>query len=188
MKIKLIPPSSITNEDIEEFKSKISSIPTKHIITANDVDIDKRIIFVNGYVLVNPTIIKNSNNTVLYYEKDSTKLNKIRKTVRFTSIVVDTDNLGHVEFYQTNEKPKWDSFNHFMEDVGLIECVSVQRAIDAINGIDITHPLRAYNEAVTAKKTPGRNERVMIQSPEGETLFLKYKNAESYINIGYSLL
>jgi hypothetical protein len=75
-----------------------------------------------------------------------------------------------------------------MEDAGLLEAVLVQRAIDAIDGIDITDKSRAYTETVQSKKEPSRNERVMLQSSAGETVFIKYKKAEEYIKMGYRLL
>ena len=75
-----------------------------------------------------------------------------------------------------------------MEDAGLLEAVLVQRAIDAIDGIDITDKSRAYTETVQSKKEPSRNERVILQSSSGETVFVKYKKAEEYIKMGYQLL
>ena len=63
-----------------------------------------------------------------------------------------------------------------------------QRLIDSIDGIDVTHPTRRYTTQITAKKTPGRNERVMLQSPEGGMEFVKYKNAQSFLTKGYKLV
>ena len=60
--------------------------------------------------------------------------------------------------------------------------------IDSIDGIDVTSPLRRYNPQVTANKTPGRNERVMLQGPNGEMQFVKYKNAQPLLNQGYQLV
>ena len=69
-----------------------------------------------------------------------------------------------------------------------MECVLIQRAIDAINGIDVTHPSRQYSETVTKDKTPGRNERVMLQGPAGEMEFVKTKKVESYLQKGWNLI
>jgi hypothetical protein len=41
---------------------------------------------------------------------------------------------------------------------------------------------------VKAPRKIGRNERVMIQSPEGESMFIKYKNARPYLDKGYIML
>ena len=64
----------------------------------------------------------------------------------------------------------------------------VQRAIDAINGIDITHPSRQYSETVIKYKQPGRNERVMLQGPNGEMEFVKSKKVDSYLQKGWQLI
>jgi hypothetical protein len=192
MKVKLINPSPILNDDIELYKDRTSKLKGV-VFTSNDIGLDKRIVSVrligeDDLVLVNPVIVDKSDNLLVYFEKDSNKVNKVRKTIRYPYLIVDTDNLGRVEFKATNETNKWESLNHLMEDAGLLEAVLVQRAIDAIDGIDITDKSRAYTETVQSKKEPSRNERVILQSSSGETVFVKYKKAEEYIKMGYRLL
>jgi peptide deformylase len=192
MKVKLINPSPILNDDIELYKDRTSKLKGV-VFTSNDIGLDKRIVSVrligeDDLVLVNPVIVEKPDNLLVYFEKDSNKANKVRKTIRYPYLIVDTDNLGRVEFKATNENNKWESLNHLMEDAGLLEAVLVQRAIDAIDGIDITDKSRAYTETVQSKKEPSRNERVMLQSSAGETVFVKYKKAEEYIKMGYRLL
>jgi hypothetical protein len=192
MKVKLINPSPILNDDIEFYKDRTSKLKGV-VFTSNDIGLDKRIVSVrligeDDLVLVNPVIVEKPDNLLVYFEKDSNKANKVRKTIRYPYLIVDTDNLGRVEFKATNETNKWESLNHLMEDAGLLEAVLVQRAIDAIDGIDITDKSRAYTETVQSKKEPSRNERVMLQSSAGETVFVKYKKAEEYIKMGYRLL
>jgi peptide deformylase len=192
MKVKLINPSPILNDDIELYKDRTSKLKGV-VFTSNDIGLDKRIVSVrligeDDLVLVNPVIVEKPDNLLVYFEKDSNKANKVRKTIRYPYLIVDTDNLGRVEFKATNENNKWENINHLMEDAGLLEAVLVQRAIDAIDGIDITDKSRAYTETVQSKKEPSRNERVMLQSSTGETVFVKYKKAEEYIKMGYRLL
>jgi peptide deformylase len=192
MKVKLINSSPILNDDIELYKDRTSKLKGV-VFTSNDIGLDKRIVSVrligeDDLVLVNPVIVEKSDNLLVYFEKDSNKANKVRKTIRYPYLIVDTDNLGRVEFKATNETNKWENINHLMEDAGLLEAVLVQRAIDAIDGIDITDKSRAYTETVQSKKEPSRNERVMLQSSTGETVFVKYKKAEEYIKMGYRLL
>ena len=112
------------------------------MFTAADVDMDKRIITIrlgsieDELTLVNPVIEKTSDQPLVYFEKDTTK-NKVRKTIRFPYVIVETDNLGKVEFKaETNE---WKTSDEFFGDKGLLEAVLVQRLIDAINGIDINN-------------------------------------------------
>jgi hypothetical protein len=192
MKVKLINPSPILNDDIELYKDRTSKLKGV-VFTSNDIGLDKRIVSVrligdDDLVLVNPVIVEKSDNLLVYFEKDSNKANKVRKTIRYPYLIVDSDNLGRVEFKATNETNKWESLNHLMEDAGLLEAVLVQRAIDAIDGIDITHPTRQYSETITKDKEPGRNERVMLQGPAGEMEFVKSKKVDSYLQKGWNLI
>ena len=191
MKVQKINESSITDKDISNYKQAISKLEG-FMFTAADVNIDKRIITIrlgnvdDELTLVNPKVIKNSDSPVVYYEKDTYKQNKVRKTIRSTYLLIDTDNLGQVEFKA--EKTEWKNSDEFFGDVGLVECVLVQRAIDAIDGIDITHPTRQYSETITKDKEPGRNEKVMLQGPEGEMEFVKSKKVDSYLQKGWNLI
>ena len=190
MKVKRIEFTSVTTDELNQYKEKISKL-SGIAFSALDVNMDKRIITIrfggeyDELTLVNPKVTETSKEMVVYFEKDSNK-NKVRKTARHTWFKVDTDNLGIVEFAST--KQSWENEKEFMEDMGLFECVLAQRLIDSIDGIDITSPLRHYNPQITKKETPGRNEKVMLQSPDGEMEFVKYKFAESYIKKGYKLL
>jgi hypothetical protein len=193
MIIKKINPSTITADDIELYKSKISKLKGE-VFNSNDIGMDKRIVSVrvigdDELILVNPEIVDVFDKMILYYEVDTRKSNKLRKTIRHRKIHVQTDNLGIVEFKPTNEKDVWESLNDLMNDVGLKESVAVQRAIDAINGIDITNKERAYTQTiVNSPYKYKRNDKVMMKSLEGETVFVKYKNATSYIEEGYQIL
>ena len=191
MKVQKINESAITKDDIELYKSAISKLEG-FVFNASDVDMDKRIITIrlgnveDELTLVNPKVVKYSENPLVYFEKDTHKSNKVRKTIRVPYLIIDTDNLGQVEFKA--EKTDWKNSDEFFGDVGLVECVLVQRAIDAINGIDITHPTRQYSETITKDKGPGRNERVMLQGPNGEMEFVKSKKVDSYLQKGWNII
>jgi hypothetical protein len=193
MKVQKINESSITDKDISNYKEAISKLEG-FMFTAADVNIDKRIITIrlgnvdDELTLVNPKVIKNSDSPVVYYEKDTYKQNKVRKTIRSTYLLIDTDNLGQVEFKATNDKMDWKNADEFFGDVGLMECVLVQRLIDAMEGIDITHPNRQYSETIIKDKQTGRNERVMLQGPAGEMEFVKSKKVNSYLEKGWNLI
>jgi hypothetical protein len=193
MKVQKINESSITDKDISNYKEAISKLEG-FMFTAADVNIDKRIITIrlgnvdDELTLVNPKVIKNSDSPVVYYEKDTYKQNKVRKTIRSTYLLIDTDNLGQVEFKASNDKMDWKNADEFFGDVGLMECVLVQRLIDAMEGIDITHPNRQYSETIIKDKQTGRNERVMLQGPAGEMEFVKSKKVNSYLENGWNLI
>ena len=191
MKVQKINESAITQEDVTIYKDAISKLEG-FVFNAADVNIDKRIITIrlgnteDELTLVNPKVVKYSENPLVYFEKDTYKSNKVRKTIRVPYLIIDTDNLGQVEFKA--EKTEWKNSDEFFGDVGLADCVLVQRAIDAIDGIDITHPTRQYSETITKDKTPGRNERVMLQGPAGEMEFVKSKKVDSYLAKGWNLI
>ena len=196
MIIKKIEQSPVTAEDIKLYKEKTSKLKG-YMFTANDVNMDKRIVSLrlteeDELILVNPTILQSAEQPVVYYEKDTHKPTKVRKTIRSPYLVVETDNLGKVEFKPTKENwetEKWKNADEYLSDAGLLECVLIQRLMDAIAGIDLTSPERAYSETVVkTQKEPGRNERVMLQGPNGEMQFVKYKNAGSLISQGYKLM
>lgn len=188
MIVKKIDQSEITSADIAEYKEKVSKL-NGIVFNASDVGMDKRIITIrlkeieDELTLVNPTINQYSDKPLVYFERDTNK-NKIRKTIRIPWVIVNTDNLGKVEFKA--EKEEWKDADEFFSDMGLLESVLVQRAIDAINGIDITDPIRQYSETVIKTKEVGRNERVMLQGPNGEMEFVKSKKIDSYLEKGWA--
>jgi hypothetical protein len=191
MKVQKINQTPITDGDIASYKQAVSKLEG-FMFTGADVNIDKRIITIrlgnveDELTLVNPKVVKYSENPLVYFEKDTYKSNKVRKTIRVPYLIIDTDNLGQVEFKA--EKPEWKNSDEFFGDVGLLECVLVQRAIDAIDGIDITHPTRQYSETITKDKEPGRNERVMLQGPAGEMEFVKSKKVDAYLQNGWNII
>ena len=188
MKVQKINQSPITSADVVEYKEAIYKLEG-FVFNANDVNINKRIITIRlgnkeeELTLVNPTILKATETPLVYFEKDTYKQTKIRKTIRHPYLLINTDNLGKVEF--KSKQNDWKDADEFFGDEGLLECVLVQRAIDAIDGIEQTHPARQYKETVSVKKKLGRNERVMLQSPEGEMAFVKVKQADAYYQMGY---
>lgn len=191
MKVQKINEGTITTDDIKSYKEAISKLDG-FVFNAADVNIDKRIITIrlgeaeNELTLVNPKPISKSEQPLVYFEKDTYKPNKVRKTIRYPWFVLETDNLGKVEFKA--QKSDWKDADDFFGDVGLLECVLVQRALDAIDGVDITHPTRAYSETIKKDKEPGRNERVMLQGPNGEMEFVKSKKVNSYLQKGWNLI
>ena len=192
MKIKKINHGPVSAEDVSNYNQLVSNLEGV-VFSAADVSLDTRIITIrlgnkeDELTLVNPKVISISDKPLVYFEKDTNK-NKVRKTIRYPWLVVDTDNLGKVEFKATSETFDWKTADEFFSDAGLLEAVLVQRGLDAIDGIDITHPARQYSETITKDKTPGRNERVMLQGPNGEMEFVKNKKVDSYLQKGWNLI
>ena len=153
---------------------------------------DKRIVTIkfggeyDDLTLVNPKVTETSKEMVVYFEKELDKKKKVRKTARHQWFKIDTDNLGIVEF--SSDKKEWEDQEEYMNDLGLFECITAQRLIDSIDGVSINSPIRRYSGQIKAEKKPGRNERVMLQSPEGEMEFVKYKKAQPILDKGYQLV
>ena len=191
MKVQKINQSPITSDDVVEYKEAIYKLEG-FVFNANDVNINKRIITIRlgnkeeELTLVNPTILKATESPLVYFEKDTYKQTKIRKTIRHPYLLINTDNLGKVEF--KSKQNDWKDADEFFGDEGLLECVLVQRAIDAIDGIDITSPLRQYSETIIKDKKTGRNERVMLQGPNSEMEFVKSKKVNSFLEKGWNLI
>ena len=163
-------------------------------LSANQIGVDKRMCVINikePMVLVNPKIVKRSEEAVQYIESCLSLPKTMRKpknTVRSISITVETDNLGTVEF-GPDEKDKIGTDGHnYFADEGLLECVVAQHEIDHLDGILITDSVRAYNIQRVSEKKYGRNDKVMIKSPDGETDFVKYKKAVPLLEKGYQIV
>lgn len=191
MIVKRVEKTPVTNEELNEYKERISKLDKEYAVNALDVGMDKRIVTIkfggeyDDLTLVNPIVTETSKEMVVYFERDSAK-QKTRKTARHKSFKVDTDNLGVVEF--SSDKDNWENQDEYMNDLGLFECITAQRLIDSIDGIDVTSPIRRYSAEIKKEKKPGRNERVMLQSPEGEMEFVKYKKAQPLLDKGYKLV
>ena len=163
-------------------------------LSANQIGVDKRMCVINikePMVLVNPKIVKRSEEAVQYIESCLSLPKTMRKpknTVRSISITVETDNLGTVEF-GPDEKDKIGTEGHnYFADEGLLECVVAQHEIDHLDGILIIDQVRAYNIQRVSEKKYGRNEKVMVKSPEGDTDFMKYKKAVPLLEKGYEFV
>ena len=192
MIVKRIEKTPVTNEELNEYKEKISKLENEYAVNASDVGMDKRIVTIkfggeyDDLTLVNPTVTETSKEMVVYFEKELDKKQKVRKTARHQWFKIDTDNLGIVEF--SSDKKEWKDQEEYMNDLGLFECITAQRLIDSIDGVSINSSIRRYSGQIKAEKKPGRNERVMLQSPEGEMEFVKYKKAQPLLDKGYQLV
>lgn len=181
----------ISKNDIDIFLKKSEQLQNPIAWSSLDVGLDTPIIALDlgvdyeRLVMANPKVLEASNDRVVYYEMDSEK-RKVRKTARAKSMTIETSNLGKITF--ETSKTDWGSFDELMSDEELLECVMAQRLIDAINGIDVTSPLRRYNEQITKDEEIPRNKKIMLQSKKGDTVFVKYKHAQKFLDKGYEII
>lgn len=152
------------------------------------VDIKEPLVLINPKIVKYGTVEEGKGERLVYIESCLSlpkTMDKPKRTMRYSHVVVKTDNLGILEFGP--DSGTWK--NNLFEDEGLLESVCVQHEIDHLNGRIITDKEVQYNQQVTVDKI-GRNEKVMIKSPDGnEMTYIKYKHAQPLIeNDGYTLV
>ena len=193
----IVEPSTFTKEEIDEISVILLQELKKHGgigLSANQIGIDKRACVINvkePLVLINPKVVEVSEDTVAYVEQCLSipkSMRKPVKTVRHKTFTIECDNLGKVIFSPDSEKGTWETSEEFFSDEGLLECVVAQHEIDHLDGKLITDVDRRYTETIIRTKKYGRNERVMVKLPNGETEFMKYKKAQPLLEQGAEIL
>ena len=187
----------MTQEQIDYVSTILLTELKRHCgigLSANQIGLDVRACVINvkePLLLINPKVTEVSKDTVAYVEQclslDKT-MRKPTKTVRHKSFTVECDNLGTVIFSPDNKESNWKDSNEFFSDEGLLECVCAQHEIDHLDGILITDSMRRYTTTIVREKKYGRNERVMVKLPSGDTEFMKYKKAEPLLTQGAEIL
>ena len=194
---KPLEPKPMTQEQIDEISTTLLTELKRHGgigLSANQVGLDVRACVINvkePLVLINPKVTEVSKETVAYVEQclslDKT-MRKPVKTVRHKSFTIECDNLGTVIFSPDKTESDWKDSDEFFSDEGLLECVCAQHEIDHLNGKLITDSDRRYTQTIIREKKYGRNERVMVKLPNGDTEFMKYKKAEPLLKSGAEIL
>jgi peptide deformylase len=188
------PKTEFTAKEAEELEELLKNGLDKYPglgISATQLGIKKRACYIkfgdeeNGreLFLLNPVITQRSNDGFIFYEGclsiPKTVENPLR-TIRACKVVVETDNLGTLEFEINREGDKEQV------SVETMMTVIVQHEIDHLDGITIKD--RVYSTTRTVKATPGRNSIVVMKSPEGELVEVKYKKANAYYLQGYEIV
>ena len=194
---KVIEPKPMSQKEVDEISTTLLQELTKHGgigLSANQIGLDVRACVINvkePLVLINPRVTEVSQDTVAYVEQCLSipkSMRKPVKTVRHKSFTLECDNLGTVIFSPDSETGTWENSDEFFNDEGLLECVCAQHEIDHLNGKLITDSDRRYTTTIIREKKYGRNERVMVKLPNGDTEFMKYKKAEPLLKSGAEIL
>ena len=192
---KPIPTTTFTKEDQDLATAALLTAVTEHQglgMSANQIGLNKRICVINvreePLVLVNPTIVEESEEKIMYFEGCLSlpkTMKKPIKTVRSYGVKVKADNFPDVLEFSTKER-KHEDINALFGDVDLLESVCVQHEIDHLNGLTIRD--RQYTETVrlTAFAKLGRNERFILKKGN-ETLSVKKKNLSTYLEQGWEV-
>lgn len=192
---KPIPTTTFTKEEQDLATAALLTAVTEHQglgMSANQIGLNKRICVINvreePLVLVNPTIVEESEEKIMYFEGCLSlpkTMKKPIKTVRSYGVKVKADNFPDVLDFSTKER-KHEDINALFGDVDLLESVCVQHEIDHLNGVTIRD--RQYTETIrlTTFAKLGRNERFILKK-DNETLSVKKKNLSTYLEQGWEV-
>lgn len=162
-------------------------------LSANQIGLDKRICALNiretPMILVNPRIVDYGDD-LIYLEgciSFPKTLRKPLKTVRHYEVVVKADNYSEDLRFGTSKRD-YKSGQELMEDIDLLEAITVQHLVDLLDGISIRD--RQYTTTLVSDEWDkmGRNEKVMLKSPEGKTELIKKKKVDSFLEMGYEVV
>ena len=151
-------------------------------LAANQIGINKRVCVINvkePLVLINPKIVKHSEDKFIFPEGCLSFPDKKVRTARYKDITVEADNHNGKLFFTADSKEINDAF----------ECVCVQHEIDHLDGITMFDREFKQEPIVRGKNAPekiGRNTKVLIKKGS-ETKTIKYKKFNKMSEDGWVL-
>ncbi len=186
------PKTEITQDEADELRMKLTQVLIEHPglgISATQIGIKKRACYINfgdeELFLVNPVIKEKSKEGFLFYEGCLSILSTIERpvrTIRASKIIIQTDNLGELTF---EINPEGDKANESVSKETMMTVI-VQHEIDHLDGFTIKD--RVYNTQVVKRQNYGRNDLIVMKSPQGELVEVKYKKANNYFLQGYEIV
>lgn len=196
--------SSMTQSESDELQKILLDNIKKYPafgLSANQLGINKRACIIlntlnsdnsdTDYLfLLNPNIINNSNEYFRFYESCLSLHNTIKKpiqTFRHTEVTVKTDNLGEITFKVNPDGDTEAQKTQFKVSLETLQTVVVQHEIDHLDGLTIKHRSTSnFNQYASASY--GRNDKVIMKSPTGQFVEVKFKKANDYFLKGYELV
>jgi len=186
------PKTEITQDEADELRMKLTQALIEHPglgISATQIGIKKRACYINfgdeELFLVNPVIKEKSKEGFLFYEgclSIPSTIERPVRTIRASKIIVQTDNLGELTF---EINPEGDKANESVSKETMMTVI-VQHEIDHLDGFTIKD--RVYNTQVVKRQNYGRNDLIVMKSPTGELVEVKYKKAKNYFLKGYEIV
>lgn len=184
--------SEITQDEADELRIQLSQALVENPglgISATQIGIKKRVCLIQfgdeELFLVNPIIKEKSKEGFLFFEgclSIPTTLKSPIRTIRASKVVIDTDNLGELTF---EINPEGDKANEQVSKETMMTVI-VQHEIDHLDGFTIKD--RVYNTQIVKKTTYGRNDKIVMKSPNGDLEEIKFKHANKYFLQGYEIV
>ena len=186
------PKTEITQDEADDLRMKLTQALIEHPglgISATQIGIKKRACYIKfgdeELFLVNPIIKEKSKEGFLFYEgclSIPSTIERPVRTIRASKIIVQTDNLGELTF---EINPEGDKANESVSKETMMTVI-VQHEIDHLDGFTIKD--RVYNTQVVKRQNYGRNDLIVMKSPTGELVEVKYKKANNYFLQGYEIV
>jgi peptide deformylase len=158
-------------------------------LSANQIGVNKRACVIKfndeELFLLNPIITERSKDGFIFYEGCLSMPDTMKKpvrTLRSNRVVVMTDNLGELVFEVNAEEDR--KGQQVSSDT--MKTVIVQHEIDHLDGITIKD--RVYSTTIVKKQDYGRNDKIVMKSPEGELVEVKFKKANDLFLKGYEVV
>lgn len=186
-----VPKSEFTTNELDELRKLLEDTLKEKGglgLSANQLGIRKRacIIDIPGeetLFLVNPIILDRDKEGFLFFEGCLSMPKTIEaplRTIRSVKVKIQTDNLGELEF-QINKDGDKDEISS-----ETLTTVVVQHEIDHLDGITIKD--RVYSTTIRKGEKYGRNDKILMKSPDNNFIEVKYKKANDYFLKGYEIV
>ena len=184
--------TEITQQEADELRQKLEEGLKQHPglgISATQLGIKKRACLIQfgdeELFLLNPVIKEKSNEGFLFYEgclSIPRTIERPIRTIRACKVVIETDNLGELTF---EINPEGDKQGEQVSKETMMTVI-VQHEIDHLDGFTIKD--RVYSTTIVKNQTYGRNDKVVMKSPDGDMVEVKYKKANDYFLKGYEIV
>jgi peptide deformylase len=186
------PKTEITQQEADQLREQLEKGLKQHPglgLSATQLGIKKRACLIQfgdeELFLLNPVIKEKSNEGFLFYEgclSIPRTLEKPIRTIRACKVVIDTDNMGEMTF---EINPEGDKQGEQISKETMMTVI-VQHEIDHLDGFTIKD--RVYTTTIVKKQNYGRNDKVVMKSPDGDMVEVKYKKANDYFLKGYEIV
>jgi peptide deformylase len=186
------PKTEITQKESDELREQLEEGMKQYPglgISATQLGIKKRACLIQfgdeELFLLNPVIKEKSKDGFLFYEgclSIPRTIERPVRTIRACKVVIDTDNLGELTF---EINPEGDKQGEQISKETMMTVI-VQHEIDHLDGFTIKD--RVYTTTIVKPQSYGRNDKVVMKSPEGEMVEVKYKKANDYFLKGYEIV
>jgi peptide deformylase len=185
-----VPKTEFTAKEVDELRETLESSMNQYGglgLSANQLGIRKRACIINvgdePIFLVNPIITERDKDGFIFYEGCLSMPRTMEmpvRTIRSVKVKVQTDNLGELVFEINPEGDKEQVSDE------TLRTVVVQHEIDHLDGITVKD--RVYSTTVRKREKYGRNDKILMKSPDNEFVEIKYKKANEYFLKGYEIV